>query len=158
MKGYSRGLAGRIITLVKQRLKQLLSCGLTPHRLVITCCIGIAIGIMPLLVGTTALCLLIAYLLRLNQVALQGVNYLVYPLQLALFIPFFHLGDRLFSFGPVITQEFLNAMFAGRIATAMNLAGWITLKALAGWVLTAVPAALLLYLVLLATFVRRHSS
>ena len=39
--------------------------------------------------------------MRLNQPLIQLVNYLAYPLQIALLIPFYRAGERLFGAEPV---------------------------------------------------------
>jgi uncharacterized protein (DUF2062 family) len=59
--------------------------------------LGIALGVFPVLGTTTALCALAGLALRLNLPAIQIVNYFVYPLQIALLIPFFRLGEKLFG-------------------------------------------------------------
>ena len=48
------------------RLQGVVTCGLTPQKLALTLCVGTAIGILPLLWGTSLLCLLLAHLLKLN--------------------------------------------------------------------------------------------
>lgn len=129
----------------RRRLRLILTSGLTPPQLAATCCIGIAVGVMPLLAGTTLLCIPVAARLRLNQLVLQAVNYLVYPLQLALFIPFFRLGDRLLQVGPPIPAHLLKELASGGIGTAAGLFGWITLKALIAWLITIAPLMLIIY-------------
>ena len=66
-------------------LKLLVSSNLSPKKLALT----IALGVVPLLWGASILCVVGAWALRLNQVCLQVVNYLAWPLQLALLIPFY---------------------------------------------------------------------
>jgi hypothetical protein len=53
---------------------------------------GAAIGVFPALGTTTALCALVAFIWRLNLPAIQIMNYFVYPIQLALILPFFSRG------------------------------------------------------------------
>src|SRR5262249_58024302 len=57
---------------------------------------GIVLGVFPVLGSTTILCTLAAVVFRLNLPAIQLVNYFVYPLQLALLIPFIRFGEVLF--------------------------------------------------------------
>lgn len=139
-----------------QRLQLILTSGLAPRRLAATCCVGILIGVMPLLIGSTLLCIVIASRYRLNQLVLQAVSYLAYPLQLALFIPFFKLGDRLLGWGPAIPHHLLESLWQDGLTTAAGLLGWITLKAMVAWLLTAAPLAVLLYLLLLKLLPRHH--
>jgi uncharacterized protein (DUF2062 family) len=74
-----------------------LKSGVTPHKLALSIAFGIIIGSIPLIGVATGLCLLAAFLFRLNHVAIQAVNYFAYPIQLALIIPFVSLGEKLFS-------------------------------------------------------------
>lgn len=79
----------------------LLRVGCTPRKMAWSLAVGVAVGINPLLGSTTVLCLLVAFALRLNLVASQITNHLVYPLQLALFFVFLRLGDGVFQTGPL---------------------------------------------------------
>ena len=54
-------------------------------------------GVIPVLGWSTALCAISAIVLRLNLPAIQIVNYFVYPAQIALLVPFFRWGERLFN-------------------------------------------------------------
>ncbi|MGC2829088.1 MAG: DUF2062 domain-containing protein [Candidatus Acidiferrum sp.] len=75
----------------------LLRQGVTPEKMALSLALGVALGVFPVLGTTTALCAIAALILRLNLPAIQLVNYLVYPAQIALLIPFFRLGEKLFS-------------------------------------------------------------
>lgn len=77
-------------------LLALMRQGASPEKLAWSLAVGIAIGINPLLGSTTVASLLITYLLRLNLVAVQLANHIVYPLELLLVIPFIHIGEMLF--------------------------------------------------------------
>jgi hypothetical protein len=82
---------------IKQRLSGLLQQGLQPRQLAMALALGATIGLLPTVWGTSLLCLLAARLPRLNQLAVQLANYLVYPLQPLLFLPYLTLGELLFS-------------------------------------------------------------
>jgi hypothetical protein len=73
----------------------LLRQGITPDKLAQSLAFGTGIGIFPVLGVSTPLLTLLALLLRLNLPAIQLVNYLVSPLQLALIIPFVRVGEWL---------------------------------------------------------------
>jgi uncharacterized protein (DUF2062 family) len=142
---------------VKKRVQAIMLCELTPQKLALTFCIGIAIGIIPLVWGTSLLCIVLAYAFRLNQIALQSVNFLLWPVHLALLVPFFKLGVWLFPWGPPLPQHiFANpARDFGR--SSLSIIGWTTLKALAVWMATVLPAALLAYLILSAVIARKST-
>jgi uncharacterized protein (DUF2062 family) len=79
------------------RLLGMLRHGLSPEGLAWSLAVGLALGITPLFGTSTALCAGVAMAFRLNQPAMQLANYLAYPLQIALFLPFIRLGERLFG-------------------------------------------------------------
>jgi uncharacterized protein (DUF2062 family) len=85
---FYRRLAQPVLDLLRQ--------GVTPEKIALSLTLGVALGVFPVLGSTTALCALAALVLRLNLPTIQIVNYFVYPLQIALLIPFFRLGERLF--------------------------------------------------------------
>ena len=132
-------MRGRIRELVKKVAVQ----GISPHELALTIALGIAIGIIPIVWGATLICAGLAYLFRLNQPGIQAANYLAYPLQIALFLPFYRLGARMFPWG--------SSLSGGLNIFHMAMA---TLKALAAWLLIAPPVAILLYFVLLPILTR----
>jgi len=148
-----RGLKGAVL----RRLKAILASGLTPRKLLITLCIGGALGLLPIVWGTTLLCVGVAYVFRLNQVVLQSVNYLFYPLQLALIIPYCRLGARLFPWGPPFPPEIVTYVLHSHGSGMIKLFAWATLKAVGAWLLTAPPLAFVLYL-LVSPVIRRKGS
>lgn len=82
---WQRRIAGPVIAQLKQ--------GITPEKIALTCALGAVIAVFPILGSTTLLCGLAAWALRLNQPIIQLVNYLCYPLQFALQIPFWRAGE-----------------------------------------------------------------
>jgi len=134
-----------------------LRCGLAPRQLAFTLALGFAIGCIPLLGVTTAICALLALVLRLNMPAIQAANWVAMPLQVVLLIPFLRLGQWLFrgqsiAFNPKV------------LAVQIEAAPWHVLvqmsrlfeHALLAWLLTAGPA-LLLMTVLLTPLLHRVS-
>ena len=84
-------LSRRAVTPILALLRE----GITPEKIALSVALGAAIGVFPVLGSTTLLCALAAWLLRLNQPAIQLVNYFIYPLQLALIVPMMQVGGRL---------------------------------------------------------------
>src|ERR1700752_5013056 len=77
-------------------LLELLRQGATPEKLALSIALGAVLALLPAIGCNTTLCALIALIWRLNLPAVQLVNYFLYPLQIALLIPFFRLGEKLF--------------------------------------------------------------
>ncbi len=74
-----------------------LTQGISANRMAWTIALGIVLGVFPIMGSTTLVCLLVGYLLRLNQPVLHVFKTAVYPLHLALILVFIHLGERLFG-------------------------------------------------------------
>jgi uncharacterized protein (DUF2062 family) len=109
---------------------------------------GIVLGVFPVLGSTTILCGLAAIIFRLNLPAIQLVNYMVYPLQLLLLIPFFHLGGLLFQVEPLSlpAQELITLLRSDLWGTIQ--AFWnTTLHAIVAWFLVSLPTFLILHFI-----------
>jgi uncharacterized protein (DUF2062 family) len=89
-----------VLPLIRRRLYDpllhLLRYGATPEKLAWSLALGVVVGVNPLLGSTTLLAVAAASLFRLNLVASQLSNHLVYPLELLLFPVFIRLGNALF--------------------------------------------------------------
>jgi hypothetical protein len=132
-----------LVALIKQ--------GVSPEKISLGMAWGIVLGIFPVMGLTTILCGLAALFFRLNLPAIQLVNFLVYPLQLILLIPFFQLGDLLFQVEPLplSAQELITLLRAdlwGTIRAFWNT----TLRAIVAWLLVSLP----IFLILQFTLVR----
>jgi hypothetical protein len=127
------------------RVKLILQSGITPAKLAMTISMGAAVGMMPVLWGTSLVCALLATAFRLNQAAMQAVNYLCYPLQIALFIPLCSLGQDLFPWGPPVSSALLAGALHGHLGATISLVGWASLRGVGAWLITVAPLALLLH-------------
>jgi uncharacterized protein (DUF2062 family) len=128
----------------------LLRHGVTPERIALSIVFGVTLGIFPMLGVTTALCALAALSFRLNLPAIQLVNYFVYPLQIALLIPFFRLGERLFRAPHLpLSMPQIYAMIHASMTGAVRALWTTTWHAIIVWCLTAPFAAVILYLILI---------
>jgi len=87
----------RVVVPIVQQLRQ----GITVEKIALTLALGCALSIFPILGATTILCGIAAIAFRLNQPLIQIINYLAYPVQLALLIPFYRAGERLLGRAPV---------------------------------------------------------
>ena len=137
-------------------LLSVVQSGLAPQQLALTLCLGTAIGVMPLLWGTTLLCALLAARLKLNQAAMQAFNFCCYPLQLALLLPFCRLGEFLFPWGPAASGEALMGALHGELGRSASLVAWTTARGVGAWSATALPLALLAYPILKGALRKRR--
>jgi len=134
-----------------KRVKAIMSCGLTPPKLALTLCVGIAFGIIPLVWGASLICFVIAHVFRLNHVVLQSVNYLLWPVQLSLLVPFAKLGARLFTWGLPVPPHIFSTLTQSPGLSSLNILGWLTLKAITAWIVTVLPVILIAYWILKVT-------
>ena len=131
----------------------LLKQGISPEKLSLSMVLGAVIGIFPVLGSTTLICTAIALILRLNLPAIQLSNYLVYPLQIVLIIPFISFGAFIFQVDPppLSVQE---------LATLFQQDFWGTItaffdsiaRAIVAWFLVCAPLFPVLYYVLIPIF------
>jgi hypothetical protein len=128
--------------------------GISPRKLALTLAIGFAVGFLPVLWGATLLCAALASMFRLNQAIIQSANFLAYPVQVAMFVPFYRMGAIIFPWGPFRHGETLANNFRldqGGEVTFVLLA---TLKAVGAWLIIAPPLAVLIYLIILPILAR----
>jgi len=136
-----RKLVRPIIDLLKQ--------GVTPEKMALSMALGVAIGIIPALGWTTALCTIAALALHLNLPAIQIVNHLMYPAQIALLIPFFRLGEWLFRAPRLaISVPQIYAMIHASIWNAIKLLWTTTWHAIVAWAVLAPIIAGIVYSIL----------
>jgi len=69
-----------------------IAAGLPPERMALILALGLVLGVFPMYGLPTTLCVVAAMVLRVNLPALQLVNQLSSPLQLALWLPMARVG------------------------------------------------------------------
>jgi uncharacterized protein (DUF2062 family) len=127
--------------------------GISPQRLALTMALGFAIGCIPVLGVTTALCAVVALGLRLNFPVIQAANWAAAPLQLVLIVPFVRLGGRLFAFSSGRAIEIGSLLHTPPLVLISQM-GSMFGQALLAWLLFAIPAVALMT-VMLTTLLRR---
>jgi uncharacterized protein (DUF2062 family) len=151
---------------LKRLIAALLSEGITPHKIALTVALGVWLGATPVLGTTTVLCALAAVVLRLNLPLIQLMNFLAYPLQLLLLIPFIQAGQWLFHAPPLpFTLAELTALLRTGFWHSLNMLWLYSLHGLVAWLVFGGAVALLIYLglrpvlgVLLARKTAAHKS
>lgn len=127
----------------------LLTQGITPEKIALSLAFGIVLGTFPVLGSTTVLCAAAALVFGLNLPAIQLVNYLIYPMQLFLLVPFIRMGEKLFRAAPVPLSlaQILTMVRAGLTHAVSTL--WLAeVHAVFAWLLIGPVAICLLYFLL----------
>jgi len=107
---------------------------LSPEEFALVVALGLVLGTFPVYGCPTLLCLAAALALRLNAAALQVVNQLSSPLQIALLVPLVRVGWRL--------------SLSASAPIPLKL-GAAVLQAVSGWCMVCIPVGVALYFVLL---------
>lgn len=142
----SKAIAAHLLDALRQ--------GTTPNKLALTLAAGFCIGCFPVMGTTTICCVVVALAFRLNQAVIQVGNYLAFPLQLLLTIPFLRLGEHIFHAPPL-------PLAPGQLLTLMRSAPNQTARAfvygqghaIVAWAVIA-PFATVLLTVLLIPLLR----
>ena len=130
-------------------IRDLLRQGVTPEKMALSLALGGALGVFPALGCTTLLCTLVAIVLRLNLPAIQIVNYFVYPIQIALLLPFFRLSEKLFRAAPLpVSIAQIQGMIHANAWAAVRFLWTTTWHAIVAWGLIAPVFVGLAYLIL----------
>ena len=136
----------RVVGLIVAQLTQ----GVTPQKIALTIALGINFATFPILGSTTLLCAAVAFWLKLNQPVIQLVNWLAYPLQLVLLLPFVRIGEWLlraprvrFSI-PELLRKFHEA--PGNFMREFGMTG---VHGIIAWLLIAPVFSALIYFMLL---------
>lgn len=124
----------------------LLNQGITPRKLALTLTIGVLVGIVPVMGVSTAICFLLALVLRLNHIGIQAVQYAVYPLQLISLVPFYKFGGFIFNKKMEEYSSFnLLNLFSDHWYEEFIIVLQSAKFALIGWIIICIPLSILIY-------------
>ena len=140
---------GRLKSKSMNIVRSMLREGVSIHKIALCLAMGATLGVFPVLGITTLLCTIAALVFRLNLPAIQMVNYLVYPVQLALMAPFYSVGSWLFNQESWLSpgENLFTLMkndFWGSMASLWDL----TLYAIIAWTVICPILVVLLYMIL----------
>jgi len=128
---------------------ELLSQGITPHKIALTVALGVVLGVTPVLGSTTLLCTAAALVFGINLPLIQVVNYLVYPLQLLLLIPLIQAGQWLFRQPPLpFSFAQLAALLRLRFWQTLAMLWEYTLHGLIAWLILGGMSVFIIYMML----------
>lgn len=133
----------------------LLKQGITPEKLALSVALGFIIGIIPFMGVSTAICALMAIMFDLNVVSIQIINYVAYPLQILLYIPFIKAGEILLgSSASGLTISVIRDLFNEGFLSAVNVLWYANLQGILVWLIITAPVTIMLYYLLLVIFRR----
>jgi uncharacterized protein (DUF2062 family) len=136
----------RVVALIAAQFTQ----GITPQKISLTIALGLVIAVFPILGTTTVLCALTALWLRLNQPVIQLANWLAYPLQFLLFVPFVRVGEWIMCAPPVtLSIPVMLRKFHESPMDFMREFGLTGLHGIVAWLVISPFAVTLIYFLLL---------
>lgn len=136
----------RVVGLIVAQFTQ----GITPQKIALTIALGVNLAMFPVLGSTTFLCAIFGVSFRLNQPVIQLVNWLSYPLQLTMLLPFVRMGEWMMgaqsvSFSiPELIQKFDHSP-----AQFMREFGMTGVHGIVAWLVTVPFTMTLIFFVLL---------
>jgi uncharacterized protein (DUF2062 family) len=123
--------------------------GITPEKIALCIALGVVLGIFPVLGSTTLLCSAAAFIFRLNLPAIQAVNFVIYPMQLVLFLPFLRAGSRIANAAPItLSMQEVLTMIQTDPWGLIKLLWTASLGAMAIWLILSPIAVAALYFTL----------
>ena len=132
---------------------KLLSQGVTPEKLALSLALSAALAVIPAFGWSVWLCGIAGLAFGLNLPAMQVVNYFLYPAQVALLLPFFRLGEKLFRAPHLpLSVSHIVSMAHANLWGAIKLLWNTTWHAVVVWALLAPFAIGLINFVLLPIF------
>jgi uncharacterized protein (DUF2062 family) len=146
---FKRYVGSPIISLLKE--------GLTPELLAVSMASGFIIGTFPLVGTTTAICIMISILFRMNLLVIQLGNWLIYPIQLLLIVPFMIMGEHLFGSPSTLSPSHILTLLQTDLWTTLHLFSRIILHAALAWMICAPFAFAAIYVALKSLFSFLHT-
>lgn len=135
-------MGNRILHKVEKLLKE----GISPRQLAWSFTLAFLIGIFPIMGTCNIIITLVALRFKLNLALMILISYLVYPVQILLFVPFIRLGEWVFRVKHSgLTWEILSAGFEQDVWETFLGFGTSLLYASAGWLLVSLATVWLLY-------------
>jgi len=151
-------------TNLSYRLKSLVNTfvtgGMEPSKASLSISLGFLWGVFPLVGTSTVLCTASSLFFKLNMAIIQAVNYIVYPIQLALLLPYFYIGAPFTGF--TINGSSIDKIgeFSFSLSSLAEISGdllFIAINMLLGWLLLAPLASFIIYLVSKRVLTSRQS-
>lgn len=130
---------------IKEILEEQLKKGTTPSKISLAITLGLILGIVPFPGINTALCFFLAWRLKLNVAILQLINYVAFPLQILLFIPYIKIATAISGITSNFPLDKLWEMISNHPAQIINNVFTLLLQGVILWFVTAIPLYFICY-------------
>ena len=138
---------------LKSKTVALFKQGLTPIELTQSILVAALFSIIPILGVTTILLTGFSLKRKLNLPIMIAISYLAWPLQILMIIPFINIGEYFFSVPQSHhSVEEIIASFQNSFFGTLSQLSFELLCGFGGWLLTAVPFFIVIYLVSISIF------
>jgi uncharacterized protein (DUF2062 family) len=122
--------------------------GTSPKKLAATITIGISMGLIPIVGINALICAIIALIWRLNLPLIQIVNFMFFPVQLLLIVPYFKLS-KLFFTNVVMpfTWDTFWTLFKSNWWEAIKQVAIADGMAITAWFVVSIPLSFIIYFI-----------
>jgi len=132
---------------LKNQVVELIQDGLSPERIALAITLACCFALIPLPFTNTLLLFVLAVILRLNHVMVQTINYILFPFQVLLYLPFYKLGTLIT--GIHSSGNGVNFIQISSLKDAAALGGEFFLAALIAWAVIMIVLGPLMYLAII---------
>ena len=132
---------------LKNQVVELIQDGLSPERIALAITLACCFALIPLPFTNTLLLFVLAVILRLNHVMVQTINYLLFPFQVLLCLPFYKLGTLIT--GIHSSGNGVNFIQISSLKDFAALGGEFFLAALIAWAVIMIVLGPLMYLAII---------
>ncbi len=135
------------IIALKTKIIALFKQGLTPIELTQSIIVSGLISTIPILGVSTFLLTALSLKRKLNLPIMIAQSYIMWPIQVVMIVPFINIGEFIFSIPKTnhSAQEIITS-FQNSFFTTLSHLSFELLCGFGGWLLTAVPFSIVLYL------------
>jgi uncharacterized protein (DUF2062 family) len=127
--------------------------GFSSETLAFSVSIGIIGGAFPVIGGASYVCLFLTLVFKQNILIAQVANWLSYPIQILLLIPFMKFGNLIIVGGDLtITLNQVVVAFQSGLLNGIREIGIFSLYGIIAWAAVALPCMFILYVLFLVIF------
>lgn len=143
---------------LKNTLEEQLKKGTSPSKLSLAITLGFIWGIIPFPGVNTAICLLLAWQLKLNVAVIQLINYAAFPLQILLFIPFIKVSTFVSGYSVNLPLDSLWIVINNHPAIILNEVFTLLLQGVIAWFIASIPLFLICFYLIKQLLSKRISA